>query len=110
MSKILVILVLCQVHLIMAQSKKNQIEQLQYTADSLNRVIDMDRNTNKQKIQELNSAGTIPKDLKAFTYVVEKEVEIGYENVVGQDSISRFANTSKNRNKNKNRSFQNNKK
>ena len=34
-----------------------------------------------KKIQELNSAGTIPKDLKAFTYVVEKEVEIGYENV-----------------------------
>ena len=63
-----------------------------------------------KKIQELNTAGTIPKDLKAFTYVVEKEVEIGYENVVGQDSISRFANTSKNRNKNKNRSFQNNKK
>jgi cell fate regulator YaaT (PSP1 superfamily) len=54
-----------------------------------------------KKIQELNSAGTIPKDLKAFTYVVEKEVEIGYENVVGQDSISRFANTSKNKNKNK---------
>jgi cell fate regulator YaaT (PSP1 superfamily) len=63
-----------------------------------------------KKIQELNSAVTIPKYLKAFTYVVEKEVEIGYENVVGQDSISRFANTSKNRNKNKNRSFQNNKK
>lgn len=55
-----------------------------------------------KKIQELNSAGTIPKDLKAFTYVVEKEVEIGYENVVGQDSISRFANTSKNKNRNKN--------
>jgi cell fate regulator YaaT (PSP1 superfamily) len=54
-----------------------------------------------KKIQELNSAGTIPKDLKAFTYVVEKEVEIGYENVVGQDSISRFANTSKNKNRNK---------
>ena len=54
-----------------------------------------------KKIQELNSAGTIPKDIKAFTYVVEKEVEIGYENVVGQDSISRFANTSKNKNKNK---------
>ena len=29
-----------------------------------------------KKIQELNTAGTIPKDLKAFTYVVEKEVEI----------------------------------
>ena len=28
-------------------------------------------------------------------------MEIGYENVVGQDSISRFANTSKNKNKNK---------
>ncbi len=55
-----------------------------------------------KKIQELNTAGTIPKDLKAFTYVVEKEVEIGYENVVGQDSISRFANTSKNKNRNKN--------
>ncbi len=55
-----------------------------------------------KKIQELNAAGTIPKDLKAFTYVVEKEVEIGYENVVGQDSISRFANTSKNKNRNKN--------
>jgi cell fate regulator YaaT (PSP1 superfamily) len=54
-----------------------------------------------KKIQELNSAGTIPKDLKAFTYVAEKEVEIGYENVVGQDSISRFANTSKNKNRNK---------
>jgi cell fate regulator YaaT (PSP1 superfamily) len=54
-----------------------------------------------KKIQELNSAGTIPKDLKAFTYVVEKEVEIGYENVVGQDSISRFANTPKNKNRNK---------
>jgi hypothetical protein len=34
--------------------------------------------------------------------VVEKEVEIGYENVVGQDSISRFANASKNKNRNKN--------
>ena len=55
-----------------------------------------------KKIQELNAAGTILKDLKAFTYVVEKEVEIGYENVVGQDSISRFANTSKNKNRNKN--------
>ena len=55
-----------------------------------------------KKIQELNTAGTIPKDFKAFTYVVEKEVEIGYENVVGQDSISRFANTSKNKNRNKN--------
>jgi hypothetical protein len=56
MKKILFIIILCQVHLIFAQSKKNQIEQLQFTADSLNRVIDFDRNSNKQKIQELNSA------------------------------------------------------
>ena len=56
MRKILVILILCQVHLIFAQSKKNQIEQLQFTTDSLNRVIEFERNTNKQKIQELNSA------------------------------------------------------
>ncbi len=56
-----------------------------------------------KKIHELNKAGTIPKDLTAFTYVVEKEVEIGYENVVGQDSISRFANNNKNKNKNRNK-------
>lgn len=56
MKKILVILILCPVHLIFAQSKKHQIEQLQFTTDSLNRVIDFDRNTNKQKLQELNSA------------------------------------------------------
>ena len=56
MKKILVILILCPVYLIFAQSKKNQIKQLQFTSDSLNRVIDFDRNTNKQKIQELNSA------------------------------------------------------
>lgn len=56
MKKILLIIILCQVHVVFAQSKKNQIEQLQFTTDSLNRVIDFERNTNKQKIQELNSA------------------------------------------------------
>jgi hypothetical protein len=62
-----------------------------------------------KKIVDLNREGTIPKDLKAFTYVVEKEIEIGYENVVGQDSISRFANTNKNKNKNRNKNRNKNK-
>jgi cell fate regulator YaaT (PSP1 superfamily) len=62
-----------------------------------------------KKIVDLNREGTIPKDLKAYTYVVEKEIEIGYENVVGQDSISRFANTNKNKNKNRNKNRNKNK-
>ncbi len=62
-----------------------------------------------KKIVDLNKEGTIPKDLKAYTYVVEKEKEIGYENVVGQDSISRFANTNKNKNKNRNKNRNKNK-
>lgn len=62
-----------------------------------------------KKIMDLNKEGTIPKDLKAYTYVVEKEIEIGYENVVGQDSISRFANTNKNKNKNRNKNRNKNK-
>jgi cell fate regulator YaaT (PSP1 superfamily) len=62
-----------------------------------------------KKIVDLNKEGTIPKDLKAYTYVVEKEIEIGYENVVGQDSISRFANTNKNKNKNRNKNRNKNK-
>ena len=85
MSKILVILVLCQVHLIMAQSKKNQIEQLQYTADSLNRVIDMDRNTNKQKIQELNSALITCK-----TKILNQEISIDSLNSSTQSLINQL--------------------
>jgi hypothetical protein len=55
MSKILVILVLCQVHLIMAQSKKNQIEQLQYTIDSLTNVVNGERNLYLDRIEKLNN-------------------------------------------------------
>jgi len=39
--------------------------------------------------------------LKEFAYEVEKEVEIGFENVVGQDSLNRFENKQKNRKKKK---------
>jgi hypothetical protein len=55
MSKILVILVLCQVHLIMAQSKKNQVEQLQYSIDSLTNVVNGERNLFLDRIEKLNA-------------------------------------------------------
>jgi hypothetical protein len=49
----------------------------------------------------MNKNGNIPKDLKEFAYEVEREVEIGFENVVGQDSLNRFENKNKNRKKKK---------
>lgn len=55
MKKVLLIIFLTQVNLILAQSKKNQIEQLQFTNDSLIRVIEFARKTNEQKLQELNA-------------------------------------------------------
>lgn len=53
------------------------------------------------KIQQMNKNGNIPKDLKEFAFEVEREVEIGFENVVGQDSLNRFENKNKNRKKKK---------
>jgi hypothetical protein len=41
------------------------------------------------EIKKLNKDGVKPKDLLEFTKV-EKVVEIGYQNVVGQDSVNRF--------------------
>ncbi|MFZ9586307.1 MAG: PSP1 domain-containing protein [Crocinitomicaceae bacterium] len=41
------------------------------------------------EIKKLNKEGVKPKDLLEFTKV-EKVVEIGYQNVVGQDSLNRF--------------------
>lgn len=61
-----------------------------------------------KKIQELNKAGTIPRDLKDFAFELEKEVVVGYENVVGQDSLTRFENKNK-PNKNKKKKYKNNK-
>jgi cell fate regulator YaaT (PSP1 superfamily) len=54
-----------------------------------------------RKIQQMNKNGNIPRDLKEFAYEVEKEVEIGFENVVGQDSLNRFENKQKTRKKKK---------
>jgi hypothetical protein len=39
---------------------------------------------------KLNKEGVKPKDLKDFELAEEKIVEIGYSNVVGQDSLNRF--------------------
>ncbi|MEI8192386.1 MAG: regulatory iron-sulfur-containing complex subunit RicT [Flavobacteriia bacterium] len=61
-----------------------------------------------KKIQELNKAGTIPRDLKDFAFEVEKEMVVGYENVVGQDSLTRFENKNK-PNKNKKKKYKPNK-
>ena len=54
-----------------------------------------------KKIQNLNKNGTIPRDLKEFAWEEEKEVEIGFDNVVGQDSLNRFENKNRNRKKKK---------
>lgn len=61
-----------------------------------------------KEIAKLNREGKRPKELNEFVEKVEKEVEIGYSNVVGQDSLNRFEKSftkrpnNKNRNKNKN--------
>lgn len=61
-----------------------------------------------KEIARLNREGKRPKELNEFVEKVEKEVEIGYSNVVGQDSLNRFEKSftkrpnNKNRNKKKN--------
>lgn len=42
------------------------------------------------EVLELNKNGTIPKNLKNFAVVEVVEVEPAYENVVGQDDLTRF--------------------
>lgn len=52
------------------------------------------------EIKKLNKDGIKPKDLAEFAQVKEKVEEIGYQNVVGQDSLTRFEKTfSKNKRK-----------
>ena len=51
---------------------------------------------------ELNKKGTIPKDLKSFAVVEEVEVEPAYENVVGQDDLTRFDKEFKKKKRNNN--------
>jgi cell fate regulator YaaT (PSP1 superfamily) len=67
-----------------------------------------------KEIVKLNKEGIKPKDLKDFEIVEHKEVEVGYSNVVGQDSVNRFEKSfnkpkGQNRKKKKNRNNQGNK-
>jgi cell fate regulator YaaT (PSP1 superfamily) len=64
-----------------------------------------------KEIVKLNKEGIKPKDLKDFEIVEQKEVEVGYSNVVGQDSVNRFEKNftkskNQNRKKKKNRNNQ----
>lgn len=57
-----------------------------------------------KEIIRMNKEGKLPKDLKEFSIEVaqvEKGVEPGYENVVGQDSLNRFENSFKKKKKKK---------
>jgi cell fate regulator YaaT (PSP1 superfamily) len=57
-----------------------------------------------KEIAKMNKEGVKPKDLKDFEISEKKEVEVGYTNVVGQDSLNRFEknfNKSKNQNRKK---------
>lgn len=55
-----------------------------------------------KEIVKLNKEGIKPKDLKDFEIVEKKEVEVGYSNVVGQDSLNRFEkNFTKSKNQNR---------
>lgn len=63
------------------------------------------------ELLELNKSGTIPKDLKSFAVVEPVEVEPAYENVVGQDDLTRFDQKfakKKRNNKNRNNKNRNN--
>ena len=55
------------------------------------------------EIIDLNKNGEKPQDLKAFTTVKEVVKEPNYENVVGQDSLTRFDRPKKNKNKHRNK-------
>jgi cell fate regulator YaaT (PSP1 superfamily) len=65
-----------------------------------------------KEIVKLNKEGIKPKDLKDFEIVEHKEAEVGYSNVVGQDSVNRFEkkfNNQKNQNRRKKKNNQGNK-
>jgi cell fate regulator YaaT (PSP1 superfamily) len=65
-----------------------------------------------KEIVKMNKEGVKPKDLKDFEVVEQKEVEVGYTNVVGQDSVNRFEknfNRPKGQNRKKKKNNQGNK-
>jgi cell fate regulator YaaT (PSP1 superfamily) len=51
------------------------------------------------EIKQLNKDGVKPKDLADFAQIKEKVEEVGYQNVVGQDSLTRFEKSFSNNNK-----------
>jgi cell fate regulator YaaT (PSP1 superfamily) len=56
-----------------------------------------------KEIQKLNREGVIPADLGEFANIEELEKLPDYENVVGQDSLTRLDDRSRNQNRNKNK-------
>ena len=61
-----------------------------------------------KEIIKMNKEGAKPKDLLEFVKI-EKIVELGYSNVVGQDSLTRFEkNFKKNPNQNRNKQYRGN--
>jgi cell fate regulator YaaT (PSP1 superfamily) len=64
--------------------------------------------TRVKEIQQMNRAGNIPADLGEVIEIETKPVKIlDYENVVGQDSLTRLDERSRNKKKNKNRNKNN---
>jgi cell fate regulator YaaT (PSP1 superfamily) len=64
--------------------------------------------TRVKEVQQMNRAGTIPADLGEVIEIETKPVKIlDYENVVGQDSLTRLDERSRNKKKNKNRNKNN---
>jgi hypothetical protein len=64
--------------------------------------------TRVKEIQQMNRDGVIPPDLGEVVEVETKPVKIlDYENVVGQDSLTRLDDHSRNRKKNQNRNDRN---
>ena len=77
-----------------------------YTLEGSNNFIELDVERVK-KIIELNKKGVIPEDLIEEKVYTHKEIKTpDYENVVGQDSLTRF---DEKKNKNKNRHHRNKK-
>jgi cell fate regulator YaaT (PSP1 superfamily) len=60
-----------------------------------------------KEIQQLNKDGVIPEDLGESVEIESKPAKVlDYENVVGQDSLTRLDDRNRNKNKNKNRNKQ----
>lgn len=62
-----------------------------------------------KEIAKLNKNGVKPKDLNEFVVTAKVVEEIGYSNVVGQDSVNRFEKSFNNNNKKKNKNNRNKK-